>query len=295
MHYETDGTRGESCAPQEVLPLKFDLHTHSTASDGTDTPAQLIERAAREGFGLIALTDHDTLSGLPEARQTGERLGVRVIPGVEISAGEETEVHVLGYGMRDMARLESELSRMRQARCERMHRMIVKLAEAGIAVDEARVALLAGDSPGRPHLARVLVEMGRARDVRDAFYKYLLPGRVGYVPREKLTVPQAIHLLRDCGAVPVIAHPGQNKGAAFWLSERLRAMQTEGLMGLEVYHMAHTPAECQAFDRLARSLGLLVTGGSDYHGSVKQIELGDGMSGWKTREQDLAAFLQKVQ
>ena len=202
---------------------------------------------------------------------------------------------MLGYGMRDLPRLEQRLGDMRLARRDRMYQMIERLRAAGIEVDEARVFALAGESPGRPHLARVLVEMGRARDVRDAFYKYLLPGRAGYVPRQKLTVPEAIHLLRECGAAPVIAHPGQNKGAAFWLSDRLAAMKQEGLMGLEVYHMAHTQAECQAFDRIARKLGLLVTGGSDYHGSVKQIELGDGMTYWQTKDQDLAAFLQKVQ
>lgn len=275
--------------------MKFDLHTHTTASDGTDTPTQLIERAARLGFELIAVTDHDTVSGLPEAKEAGERLGVRVISGVEISAGEDPEVHVLGYGIRDLHHLDQRLGDMRLARRVRMHQMIERLCAAGVEVDAARVFALAGDSPGRPHLARVLVELGRARNIRDAFYRYLLPGRAGYVPRQKLTVPQAIHLLRECDAAPVIAHPGQNKGAAFWLSDRLSAMQKEGLMGLEVYHMAHTQAECQAFDRLARKLGLLVTGGSDYHGAVKQIELGDGMSCWQTKDQDLAAFLQKVQ
>lgn len=275
--------------------MKFDLHTHTTASDGTDTPAQLIERAAREGFGLIAVTDHDTLSGLEEAESAGRARGVRVISGVEISAGEEIEVHVLGYGIRDRGPLEQALSGMRQARRARMRKMIGKLRDLGIEVDRERVAALSGDSVGRPHLARALVEMGCVRDVREAFFRYLSPGRPAYVPREKLTVAQAIHLLRDAGALPVIAHPGQNKGAAFWMSDRLAAMQKEGLMGLEAYHMAHTQAECQAFDRMARRLGLLVTGGSDYHGLVKQIELGDGMQYWTTREQDLEAFLQKVQ
>lgn len=275
--------------------MKFDLHTHTTASDGTDTPAQLIERAARGGFGLIAVTDHDTLSGLDEAESAGRARGVRVIPGVEISAGEEIEVHVLGYGIRDREPLEQALSGMREARRARMRKMIEKLRDLGIEVDRERVAALSGDSVGRPHLARALVEMGCVRDVREAFFRYLSPGRPAYVPREKLTVAQAIHLLRSAGALPVIAHPGQNKGAAFWMSDRLAAMKKEGLMGLEAYHMAHTQAECQAFDRMARRLGLLVTGGSDYHGLVKQIELGDGMQYWTTREQDLEAFLQKVQ
>lgn len=275
--------------------MKFDLHTHTTASDGTDTPVRLIERAAQEGFSLIAVTDHDTLSGLREAEEAGKGLGVRVIPGVEISAGEEPEVHVLGYGMRDRERLERALTGMRLARRDRMRLMIEKLRLIGIEVDAQRVQQLCGDSVGRPHLARALMEMGCVQDVREAFARYLSPGKPAYVPREKLTVPEAIRLLCECGAVPVIAHPGQNKGAAFWMRERLTALREEGLMGLEAYHMAHTPAECLAFDRMARSLGLLVTGGSDYHGTVKQVRLGDGMSAWRTCEQDLEAFLQKVQ
>ena len=255
----------------------------------------MIRRAKALGMDVIAITDHDNVGGLPEAAAAAQAERMTVLPGVELSVGTAREIHVLGYGMRDLPLLEQRLADMRQARRGRMHQMIERLRAAGVEVDEARVFALAGESPGRPHLARVLVEMGRARDVRDAFYKYLLPGRAGYVPRQKLTVPEAIHLLRECGAAPVIAHPGQNKGAAFWLSDRLAAMKQEGLMGLEVYHMAHTQAECQAFDRIARKLGLLVTGGSDYHGSVKQIELGDGMTYWQTKDQDLAAFLQKVQ
>lgn len=275
--------------------MKFDLHTHTTASDGTDTPAQLIERAAQAGFSLIAVTDHDTLGGLAEAEAAGKRLGVQVIPGVEISAGEEPEVHVLGYGMRERERLEQALASQRAARRDRMRLMIEKLRAIGVQVDAQRVAQLSGDSVGRPHLARALVEMGCVQDVREAFARYLSPGKPAYVPREKLTVPQAIRLLRECGATPVIAHPGQNRGASFWMRERLNALRDEGLMGLEAYHMAHSPAECLAFDRMARSLGLLVTGGSDYHGTVKQVALGDGMSAWRTCEQDLEAFLQKVQ
>lgn len=180
--------------------MKFDLHTHTTASDGTDTPAQLIERAAQAGFSLIAVTDHDTLGGLAEAEAAGKRLGVQVIPGVEISAGEEPEVHVLGYGMRERERLEQALASQRAARRDRMRLMIEKLRAIGVQVDAQRVAQLSGDSVGRPHLARALVEMGCVQDVREAFARYLSPGKPAYVPREKLTVPQAIRLLRESAA-----------------------------------------------------------------------------------------------
>ncbi len=275
--------------------MKFDLHLHTTASDGTDSPAQLAELAAQSGFDLIAVTDHDTVSGVEEAQETGRTLGVRVIPGVEISAGGEPEVHVLGYGMRDLATMEQELGRMRELRDQRMEQMIERLRQAGVDVDIERVRELSGGgSMGRPHLARALVEEGKVRDVREAFYRFLSPGRPGYVARHKLTVTEAVRLIRDCGGLPGIAHPGQNKGGEFWLPERLSALKEEGLCCLEVYHMSHSKAQCQAFDRMARQIGLLVTGGSDYHGSVKKVRLGDGMHFWTRREEDIGLFLKHL-
>ena len=275
--------------------MKFDLHLHTTASDGTDTPAELVSHAWEQGFELLAVTDHDTVSGVDEAREAGERLGVRVIPGVEISAGGEPEVHVLGYGMTDLPSMEQALSDMRRLRENRMDEMIERLAQAGVKVDPARVRELSGGGAvGRPHLARALVENGLVRDVREAFYRYLSPGRPGFVPRKKLTVAEAIHLIRDCGGLPGIAHPGQNKESDFFLPERLAALKKEGLRCLEVYHMSHSPAQCRAYDRAARENGLLVTGGSDYHGSVKKVGIGDGMSLWQQRDADLERFLQNL-
>jgi len=279
---------------RKVFSLKFDLHLHTTASDGTDTPTQLLERAAQGGFEVLAITDHDTLSGLEEARAAAQRLGIRLIPGVEISAGQHVDVHVLGYGMTDCSGMEQTLRRMRKARQQRMQDMIAKLRQIGIEVDAERVRQLSGESVGRSHLARVLLEMGKVHDVREAFYRYLSPGRPAYVPREKLSVAQAIRLIRDCGGLPVIAHPGQNRGDTFWLAERVAEMQKEGLMGLEVYHMAHSKTQCQTFERIARRLDLLVTGGSDYHGAIKKVGIGDGMQYWHSRQQDLELFLQKL-
>lgn len=270
--------------------MKFDLHMHTTASDGTDTPTQLVSQAAAKGFDVIAITDHDTVGGLQEAMEAGEKAGVRVIPGVEISAGTDTEVHVLGYGIRDAEKLEASLFSMRKQRDARMRRMVEKLNRLGIEVTLSEVMEMSGGSVGRSHLARVLVEKGVVRDIRTAFARYLSPGRPAYVQRDKLTVVEAIELLRSAGALPVIAHPGQNRGMEYWTGAKVRELKEVGLAGLEAHHMAHSKRMCQYFAQLAWANNLLITGGSDYHGAAKTVEMGDGMQFWTNREEDFGAF-----
>ena len=147
-------------------PPRFDLHIHTTASDGTDSPEAVVALAAGKGFSIIAITDHDTMCGVPEAAAAGEKYGVRVIGGVEISAGGQTEVHVLGYGVRDVERLEQTLTLMRDKRAERMAGMVEKLRAVGVDVTLDEVTALSGGSVGRSHLARVLIDKGVVRDVR---------------------------------------------------------------------------------------------------------------------------------
>ena len=275
-------------------PPRFDLHIHTTASDGTDSPEAVVALAAEKGFSIIAITDHDTLRGVPEAVAAGEKYGVRVIGGVEISAGGQTEVHVLGYGVRDVERLEQTLTLMRDKRAERMAGMVEKLRALGVDVTLDEVTALSGGSVGRSHLARVLIDKGVVRDVREAFAKYLSPGKPAYVEREKLGVQQAVRLIADCGGLPVIAHPGQNRGESYWGRERFHALKAYGLRGIEVYHMAHGAAQAAAFERIARAENLLVTGGSDYHGKVKNVGIGDGMQHWRRRGEDLRRFLKAL-
>ena len=275
-------------------PPRFDLHIHTTASDGTDSPEAVVALAAGKGFSIIAITDHDTMSGVPEAVAAGEKYGVRVIGGVEISAGGQTEVHVLGYGVRDVERLEQTLTLMRDKRAERMAGMVEKLRALGVDVTLDEVTALSGGSVGRSHLARVLIDKGVVRDVREAFAKYLSPGKPAYVEREKLGVQQAVRLIADCGGLPVIAHPGQNRGESYWGRERFHALKAYGLRGIEVYHMAHGAAQAAAFERIARAENLLVTGGSDYHGKVKNVGIGDGMQHWRRRGEDLRRFLKAL-
>lgn len=275
-------------------PPRFDLHIHTTASDGTDSPEAVVALAAEKGFSIIAITDHDTMCGVPEAVAAGEKYGVRVIGGVEISAGGQTEVHVLGYGVRDVERLEQTLTLMRDKRAERMAGMVEKLRALGVDVTLDEVTALSGGSVGRSHLARVLIDKGVVRDVREAFAKYLSPGKPAYVEREKLGVQQAVRLIADCGGLPVIAHPGQNRGESYWGRERFHALKAYGLRGIEVYHMAHGAAQAAAFERIARAENLLVTGGSDYHGKVKNVGIGDGMQHWRRRGEDLRRFLKAL-
>ena len=274
--------------------MKFDLHLHSTASDGTDSPSALVARAAEMGFEVIALTDHDTLSGIAEAQQAGRRLGVRVISGVEISAGGDAEVHVLGYAIREPEKLMRVLERMRMQRSERMRQMVIRLNDLGIPVQLNRVTEMAQESVGRSHLARALVEDGVVRDVREAFQRYLAPGKPAYVEREKLTVRQAVSLIDSAGGIPVIAHPGQNHGDTFWMKERFAELKEAGLRGVEAYHMAHSQQQAMTFARMAKELGLLITGGSDYHGTIKNVAIGDGMQYWKTKEADIIRFLKEI-
>lgn len=275
-------------------PPRFDLHIHTTASDGTDSPEAVVALAAGKGFSIIAITDHDTMCGVPEAVAAGEKYGVRVIGGVEISAGGQAEVHVLGYGVRDVERLEQTLTLMRDKRAERMAGMVEKLRALGVDVTLDEVTALSGGSVGRSHLARVLIDKGVVRDVREAFAKYLSPGKPAYVEREKLGVQQAVRLIADCGGLPVIAHPGQNRGESYWGRERFHALKAYGLRGIEVYHMAHGAAQAAAFERIARAENLLVTGGSDYHGKVKNVGIGDGMQHWRRRGEDLRRFLKAL-
>lgn len=274
--------------------MKFDLHLHTTASDGTDSPERVVALAAEAGFEAIAITDHDTLRGVPEALAAGRRLGVRVISGVEISAGGNTEVHVLGYAIQDSEKLVATLEQMREERSLRMRKMVRKLNEMGVSIPLERVTGLAQESVGRSHLARVLVEDGVVRDVREAFQKYLAPGKPAYVERKKLSVVQAISLIRSAGGLPVIAHPGQNHGEAFWTQGRFAELKEAGLRGIEAYHMAHSQQQALAFARMAKNLNLLVTGGSDYHGTIKSVAIGDGMQYWKTKEADFERFLQAI-
>jgi predicted metal-dependent phosphoesterase TrpH len=247
------------------MPGGVDLHTHTTASDGTLRPRELVAEAARRGVRVLAVTDHDSTDGLAEAIEEAQRRPpLTIVPGIEINCDVEgAEIHILGYCMDYEARWFQDFCRaQREERRARVHRMADRLAELGMPIDPERVfALVQEGSAGRPHVARVMVERGYVKTVREAFDRYLAAGRPGHVPRTKLTPEDAVRLLRRAAGVPVFAHPGLSDRDAL-----IPSLVAAGLMGIECYYTEHSPARRGAYVELCRQHGLVATGGSDFHG-----------------------------
>ena len=255
-----------STQPAEPGAPCADLHTHSTASDGTLAPADLVRQASRRGLTVLALTDHDTTSGLAEAIATGESLGVRVIPGIELSTDVSAgEVHILGYGIDpDSKELQEALARYRQARLDRAERIVDRLRELGVDLPPGSVQASSGDaSLGRPHIARAMIEAGYVQSVSEAFDRYLGNDMPAYIASERKPTPsEAIRLIRAAGGLPVHAHPFTSGR----FPDSLPALTDAGLAGIEVYYAEYTPERREMLERIAAKHGLLATGGSDYHG-----------------------------
>jgi predicted metal-dependent phosphoesterase TrpH len=237
---------------------------HSTASDGVLAPAAVVAAARAAGLAAIALTDHDTLEGVPEARAAGEALGVRVIAGVELSAHEgDRELHVLGLHLTRLSGLEDRLVALRATRRTRAAQIVEKLQTLGFPIELDAVWREAGDGAvGRPHVARVLIANGWAKDHRDAFDRLIGSGRPAYVPKQKLPLPDAVHMLREAGGLAIIAHPGSDGSRS-----RLEMFKRIGFDGVEVRHPSHTVEDIARLGTLADYLGLVPSGGSDWHGA----------------------------
>lgn len=242
---------------------RFDLHVHTSASDGAWPPARVVEEAAREGLDGIAITDHDTVAGLEEALAAGRKMGVRVLPGVELGSEQDSrEVHVLGYFIDPGdARLRETLAWLEDERRRRLERMLERLAALGVPVARGRVLELACGVPGRPHVARAMVEAGWVASVEEAFDRFLESGRPGYVPRAHLAPAEAARLVHQAGGCAVLAHPGLLDDDA--MVERLLE---SGLDGIEAYYPGHSPEQTARYESLGRGRGLVVTGGTDFHG-----------------------------
>lgn len=241
-----------------------DLHTHTTASDGTLAPRDLVRTAADNGVRVLAVTDHDSTDALPEAMQAAAPLGMTIVPGLEINCDVPgAEVHVLGYFVDwEAAWFQEFLRAQRQERIARVHRIAERLAELGLPIDAAEVfALVKEGSAGRPHVAQVMVKRGYVSSVREAFDRYLRTGGPANVPRRRLTPVDAVAVIRRAHGVPVMAHPG-----LAGRDEMIPDLVAAGLMGIETYYAEHTPSQVRGYLRLCDQLGLVPTGGSDYHG-----------------------------
>jgi predicted metal-dependent phosphoesterase TrpH len=257
----------------------IDLHTHSTASDGTEPPAVVVAAAARAGVDVVALTDHDTYAGWPAAVVAAHEVGVDLVRGVEISCSRRgISVHLLGYLVDpEAAALRAELDLARDSRETRIERMVERMAQDGIPVSLEEVRALAGDEAtlGRPHIADVLVANGYVTTRDEAFRDILRGGGRYYVSHYAPDPVRAVELVRQAGGVPVMAHPFA--GARGWTvgDDVIEEMAEAGLAGLEAHHRDHRPAERAHAEQVAARLGLFITGSSDYHGTGKENRLGE--------------------
>ncbi len=269
--------------------MAVDLHTHSNVSDGSETPSEVIRLAANAGLRAVALTDHDILAGLDDARAAAERHDIEFIPGVELSldwrslapdADQRGGMHMVVLWIENQAGpLQDRLADLRLGRERRNHTILERLASLGIDVPMEEVLARAGDgSVGRPHIAAVMVDRGYVPDIAAAFDLYLGHGAPAYVSRKRLTVEEAISLARASGGVPVLAHPhtlGFEDDSR--LESLLRHLHSTGLIGVETHHSAAEPGRRRILRRMADRVGLVPSGGSDFHGTYKPgIHIGVG-------------------
>lgn len=241
-----------------------DLHTHSTASDGSRAPIDVARAAKAAGLMAVALTDHDTLAGLPDARAAGLQMGLRVINGVELSAVEaDAETHILGLHVTELSELEHRLIEVREMRVNRAQRIVERLNILGIPVTfDAVLAEAAGGAIGRPHVARALIAGGWAVDFREAFERYLGNGKVAFVAKDRLSLADAIGVIQRAGGLAILAHPGSS-----CTRERVAMLASAGLDGLEILHPSHSWEDSRRLDAMATEFNLVRSGGSDWHGA----------------------------
>lgn len=242
-----------------------DLQTHTTASDGALSPTVVLEAAKAAELAAIAITDHDTVDGLPEAIAAGHRLDVRVVPGVELSTHfEGDEMHMLGLHMSDLSVLTTALSSFKLGRVDRSEQMVATLNRAGIPVTmEAVLRQAAGGAVGRPHIARAMVEGGWVSEFREAFDKWIGAGKPAYVAKEQFAIADAIALVHKAGGLAIWAHPGE-----YATLNRTNKLAKLGLDAVEVLHPSHPPYVQNKILNVVNELGLLPSGGSDWHGTT---------------------------
>lgn len=251
--------------------MRIDLHMHSTASDGTSSPAELARECKASGIERAALTDHDTTEGVAEFLAAAEEAGVEAVSGIEFSVDYEDEMHILAYGVNiNYAPLNDAVKRMKRERRDRAYIMIDNLRAHGISISAEEVITAAGGGEliGRPHLAMVLAAHGYAKDVETAFPQFLDEGCIGYAPRLKIDRMEAISLGKAAGGKLVLAHPLLTHAKDF--PKLFSELREQGLDGIEAYYPIHSDEQADFFRELAFKNGMFVTGGSDYHGSIRK-------------------------
>ena len=257
---------------------QIDLHIHTTASDGTASPAEAVGIAHGLGLAAMAVTDHDTVSGCAEAIAEGQRLGIEVVPGIELSSRYGKTIHILGYFLRtESPALTRVLEGIVTERDERNRKMAALMAADGIRVDYDEMKQRFGTAIGRPNFGQVLVELGLAESVQDAFDRFIEKGQRYYLPRKMLSIERSVEVIREAGGVPVLAHPFQYKLEESALRQLIEHCMDHGLLGLECRYSLYDEEQCRYLISLAKEYGLTPTGGSDYHGANKpRIALGTG-------------------
>jgi predicted metal-dependent phosphoesterase TrpH len=259
----------EFAPTDSMLAHSADLHLHTRFSDGGWTPAELVQEAARLGFGTIAVTDHDTLDGISESLAAGKKTGIEVIAGVEITCNlDGTEAHLLGYFLGDTWQappLRAVLEHAKQLRLERIEQFVARLRQLGVPLTVADV--MAGSdcgTTGRLHVALALQRRGLVANVGEAFARFLRRGRPAFVDRPRINLVEAIGHIEQAGGVAVLAHPGLLNR-----DNQIEELHTLGLAGLEVWHPGHSPIHTSRYLKTTERLGLLATGGSDSHGPMR--------------------------
>jgi predicted metal-dependent phosphoesterase TrpH len=248
-----------------MTPGGVDLHSHTTASDGALAPRDLVRLAARHGVRVLAVTDHDSTEGLPEAIDEAARHGIEIVPGLEINTDVPgAEIHVLGYCVDWQAEwFQAFLREQRAERTARVHRIVEQLTGLGMPLAAEEVfAVCKEGSPGRPHVAQAMVNRGYVKSVREAFDRWLRADGPANVPRRRLTPAEAVAVIRRARGVPVLAHPGLANR-----DEMIPGLVAAGLAGIETDYPEHSVGQITGYRRMCQRLRLVATGGSDYHGS----------------------------
>ena len=274
--------------------MKPDLHVHTTASDGVLKPRALVDFAAAQGVTLMAVTDHDTFDGADSLRSMDTP--IPVLTGVELSMADMKGLHLLGYGMTDAPELRAVVRDLAQKRLTRARRMVEKLNDMGFPLDYEEIRAACQGTVGRPHIARAMVAKGYIRNTEAAFDKYIGEGKPAYVPNERLLMADALPMLLRNGFVPVLAHPAELEQKDVTLRMLMEAWQKQGLMGVEVYHPSQQKRGFAQLDAAVRRMGLLVTGGSDYHcNDNRHGQPGGICAHWHSAEADVQALMAAMQ